>query len=80
MSAALIALPAVAGLVSSGLNAFSQSRANKQNVAMQRETNALNYQMFKETMAYNSPDNQARMMRQAGLNPILAAGLIQKVG
>ena len=76
MSVLLSALPAVAGVFGAGLNFRSQRSANLANVAMQRETNALNYQIFKETMAYNSPENQAAMMRKAGLNPILAAGSI----
>ena len=53
-----------ASAVSSGFSFLQQNKANDLNVAMQRETNAQNYRMFQETMAYNSPANQVKMLRE----------------
>lgn len=82
-----MALPIGAAAVSGGLGLLStlgtllgQSSANSQNIAMQRETNALNYQMFQESQAfardqqklameYNDPAAQAQRLRAAGINP-----------
>lgn len=86
-----LVLPAVisagAGIINGITDLFSKKSANKQNIAMQRETNALNYQMFQEgnefnrQMAfdmfnaeneYNLPKNQVKRLLDAGLNPALA--------
>lgn len=86
-----LVLPAVisagAGIINGISDLFSKKSANKQNIAMQRETNALNYQMFQEgnefnrQMAfdmfnaeneYNLPKNQVKRLLDAGLNPALA--------
>ncbi len=82
------ALSAGAGLVNGVLGLFSKNKANKQNIAMQRETNALNYQMFQEgnefnrqmafdmfnaENAYNTPEAQAERLKDAGFNPALVA-------
>lgn len=67
---------AIGGIAS----AWSQDKANKRNIAMQRETNRLNYQMFQEQNAFNekmfnaanewnSPINQRKMLEDAGFNP-----------
>lgn len=63
----------------------SQSKANAQNIAMQRETNALQYRMFNEanaftkemwneTNAYNTPEQQAARLKAAGINPAFVFG------
>lgn len=60
----------------------SQSSANKANIQMQRETNELNYKMFQEQQqnawdmwnannAYNTPENQRKLLESAGYNPSL---------
>lgn len=82
------AISAGAGLVNGVLGLFSKNKANKQNVALQRETNALNYQMFQEgnafnrqmafdmfnaENAYNSPVAQVERLKDANLNPALVA-------
>lgn len=74
-----------ASLVNGIMDLFGQSSANEQNVAMQRETNALNYQMFQESqefakaqqqlvMEYNDPSAQAQRLRAAGVNPASVFG------
>lgn len=82
------AISAGAGLINGVLGIFSKNKANKQNIALQRETNALNYQMFQEgnafnrqmafdmfnaENAYNTPEAQAERLKDAGLNPALVA-------
>lgn len=85
---AVVAGSAIAGgssLLGSILNLFGQSRANAQNIAMQRETNAQNYKMFQEqlqfakeqqqlAMSYNDPSGQVARLRQAGVNPAAVFG------
>ena len=68
-----------ASVVSSGFSFAQQNKANASNVAMQRETNALNYEMFLKTQAYNSPENQVKMLRAAGINPVTAYGGLSNV-
>lgn len=76
----------VVGNVLGGLLGFkSQSKANEANIAMQRETNALQYRMFNEanaftkemwnaTNAYNTPEQQAARLKAAGINPAFVFG------
>ena len=74
-------LGAVTGLWDSA----EQTRANNANIAMQRETNQLNYKMHKEdqdfavdmfnrTNEYNSPAEQVNRLRAAGINPSAVLG------
>ncbi|QCS35910.1 minor capsid protein [Capybara microvirus Cap1_SP_22] len=67
--------------IASLFGADSASRINKQNIEMQRETNELNYKMFKENQQwsedmwnqnnlYNTPGNKKERMVDAGLNPL----------
>lgn len=74
---------AIAGgstLLGSLANILGQSSANRTNVQLQQETNALNYKMFQESqefarqqqqlaMEYNDPAEQAKRLRAAGINP-----------
>lgn len=83
-----VAAAAIAGgasLLGGLLNLYGQSQANEQNIAMQRETNALNYQMFHESqefaksqqqlaMEYNDPSSQVERLRKAGINPVSVFG------
>lgn len=78
-------IPIAAGIAAAGAasalgNLFGQSSANKANVKLARETNALQYKMFQEGNAFaakqqqlanewNSPINQRKMLEQAGYNP-----------
>lgn len=79
--------------VGSGISALIQSnamkKANEQNVAMQRETNELQYRMMQEQnewnrqqaidmfnleASYNSPIKQMQRLKEAGINPAVAFG------
>lgn len=76
----------VVGNVLGGLfGSKSQSSANKANIAMQRETNALQYRMFNEQNMfnermwnlqneYNTPEAQAERLKAAGINPAFVFG------
>lgn len=72
-------------LLGSILDLFGLNKTNKQNIEMQRETNALNYKMFQEQMAfakdqqdlamsYNDPSSQVARLRAAGINPAAVFG------
>ena len=83
MIAPVAAAAGVAGLgsiASSLLGGIFGNSANKTNVALQRETNAQNYQIFKENQAwqedmwnkqneYNLPSNVVQRLLAAGINP-----------
>lgn len=79
------AITAGSALLGSVANLFGQSAANSANIKMQRETNALNYQMFQEqqqfakdqqtlALAYNDPSAQVARLREAGVNPAAVFG------
>lgn len=72
------------GLFGSG----AQSSANRTNIQIARETNQMQYQMFKEQNAfnermynqmqqYNTPAAQMQRYNEAGINPYVAAGNVQ---
>lgn len=72
-----------ASLLGGLLGSNSQSKANKTNLKIARETNALNYKMFQEqneynkemwqlNNEYNDPSNQAQRLQDAGFNPYLS--------
>lgn len=74
-----------ANLLGSILDLFGLNQTNKQNIAMQRETNALNYKMFQEqkafakdqqdlALSYNDPSSQVNRLRAAGINPAAVFG------
>lgn len=69
-----------ANFASSVLGYLGQKSANKtnyriaqetnaNNMAMAREANAQNYKIFQEQLKYNSPEEQRRMLEEAGYNP-----------
>lgn len=79
------AISALGGVASSLLGGIFNSSANSKNVAMQRETNAQNYQIFKENQAwnedmwnkqneYNLPEKQVQRLLAAGINPSAVFG------
>lgn len=88
----LVAAAIIAGgsaLVQSGVNYANQAKANRTNKKLTRETNELNYKMFKEQMEYEKEQadlefernkeqqayaTQVGLMRQAGLNPAVMYG------
>lgn len=58
------------------LNIGNQTRVNEANLALAREQNEFNYQMWKENNEYNTPKNQMKRLEEAGLNPMLAYGMV----
>ena len=83
MGSAVIA--AGSNLLGGLLGSKNQSAANKANLKIARETNALNYKMFQEQQKYNtdmwnmnnrynSPTSQVRRALEAGLNPYFNTG------
>lgn len=68
----------IAAAVASGLaslyNTSQQNKANEANIAMQRETNAMNYKIWEQTRDWNAPRNMVNQMRLANVNPISAYG------
>lgn len=83
------AISALGSGISSLFSTNAQQRANEQNIAMQRETNDLQYRMMQEQNEwnrqqaidmfnleanYNSPLNQMARLKQAGINPAVAFG------
>lgn len=71
-------LPAIGSVVSNGLNAVATSRANKQNIAFQREMysrqRADALADFNMQNAYNSPAAMMQRYKDAGINPNLVVG------
>ena len=79
------AIGAGANLLGGLFGSKNQSSANKTNLKIARETNALNYKMFQEQQqyntnmwnmnnTYNSPTSQVQRARSAGLNPYFNIG------
>lgn len=67
-------LPALIGglgsVASAGLNLIGQSNTNKQNLALARQQNAWNEQMWNKNNEYNTPAAQLQRMKDAGINPL----------
>lgn len=63
---------AAAGMMAgqSALSAWNSSN----NIGMQRETNALNYNIWQKQLDYDRPVNQVERLKEAGLNPALMYG------
>lgn len=59
-----------ASLANAGLNYYQGLRGEQ----LTRDTNALNYQMWREGLEYNKPVNQVERLKEAGLNPALMYG------
>lgn len=90
IAAALIGAGGAIGsnLLGGIFNRNAQRSANNSNVAMLRETNAQNYQIFREQnefnkeqlnnyLQYNTPAAQRSRFEDAGINPYMALGSMQ---
>lgn len=71
----------VTSLGAAGISAATSEKMNRENIAMQRETNEQNYKMFHEQQdfaeqmfnkanTYNSPEQIAQRLRDVGVNPL----------
>ena len=84
----------IGGSLLNGIFGFgAQSSANKTNLQIARETNAQNYKIFQEQMAYNTdmwnkqnefnlPKNQVQRLLAAGINPaaVFGTGSVSEAG
>lgn len=52
------------------------SNTNATNIQLAREQQAYQYKMWKENNAYNTPANQIKRLRDAGINPAFALGQV----
>ena len=76
------------GLAFNSIGSFFQNRSNKhrqqeafaQQEKMQALQNSYNTRMWHMSNEYNSPANQMRLMKDAGLNPNLAYGQMSDIG
>lgn len=76
------------GLAVNSIGSFFQNRSNKhrqqeafaQQEKMQALQNSYNTRMWHMSNEYNSPANQMRLMKEAGLNPNLAYGQMSDIG
>ena len=86
-------ITALGGIANSILGGIFSSSSNSTNVALQRETNAQNYKMFKEQQqwsedmwnkqnAYNDPSAQVQRLLAAGINPssVFGSGSVSEAG
>lgn len=77
-----------AGLALNAIGSFFQNRSNKhrqqeafaQQEKMQALQNAYNTRMWHMSNDYNSPANQMRLFKEAGLNPNLVYGQMSDIG
>lgn len=69
-------IPGVGAYWSSQEASEATRDANDKNLQAVRETNAANYNLWKEQTEYNTPINQMQRLRDAGLNPNLAYGQV----
>lgn len=57
------------GLIGSVINYFSQRQTNKANLDLAKQQNDWNIEQWNRENAYNSPQNQVQLLRDAGINP-----------
>lgn len=68
-------LGAVGGLLTGGgFDALGSAAGGYYNYKAAKETNEMNYKMFKEQLEYDKPVNQVARLNEAGLNPNLIYG------
>lgn len=65
---------AIGNVISSGINAWSQSNTNDANARLADRQNQWNLQQWQRENEYNLPANQVQRMREAGLNPDMYYG------
>lgn len=65
---------AAVGALGSGLNYFSAQSQNEEARRQFDQSLSWQKQQYNDMKRYNSPQNQIRMMREAGINPALALG------
>lgn len=58
------------GFLEAGLGLYQGLRGEQ----LQRDTNALNYEMWQKQLEYDKPVNQVARLKEAGLNPALMYG------
>lgn len=61
----------VGGVISAGINYFSNRAANRENVALAQMQNQWNIDQWNRENFYNRPDQQMARLKAAGLNPNL---------
>lgn len=79
LGAAINATVNTAGIITNAIQAKRQRQANialqretnAQNLALAREQNSWSERMIKEQNSYNSPENQRKLLEDAGYNPVL---------
>lgn len=68
---------AASSIVSDLFGSHSSKKANETNIQLARENNAYNERMWHMNNEYNSPANQKRLYREAGINPAFVYGSLQ---
>lgn len=71
------AASAASSVVSDIFGSSSVKKANETNLQIARENNAYNERMWHMNNEYNSPANQKRLYREAGINPAFVYGSLQ---
>ncbi|AXQ66149.1 MAG: DNA pilot protein [Microviridae sp.] len=75
-----LAFNAIGSAFQNGSNKHRQEEAFSQQEKMQALQNAYNTNMWHMTNEYNSPKNQMRLLKEAGLNPNLIYGQMSDIG
>ena len=69
----------VGGLVNAGANIYMQKETNRTNREIANENNRFNREMWNLQNEYNTPANQMKRFKEAGLNTSLMYGTPQNV-
>lgn len=77
MSVLAAGIGATAQTVSDVFGFAGNSAANKTNLKIAREAQVYNEKMWNKTNQYNSPSNQVKLYREAGINPAFVYGSLQ---
>ena len=62
------------GLINAGVNMYMQNQTNRTNQNIAKENNRFNREMWNLQTQYNTPANQMRRLKEAGLNTSLMYG------
>lgn len=71
MSVLAAAIGAGSSLLGNMLNRQAEDRAYARSLDLMRQQNDFNLQMWHRNNAYNSPSNQMRLIKEAGINPAI---------